>query len=246
MIVKGSLEKARLYIESHSKNLGQKKKKQGPCITISRETGTGADKIGEALIEFFQPYWNKNYPPWTFFDKNLIEKVLEDHHLPQALSQFFVEDKLSELRSTVNELLGLQPNTWILVSKTSNTILQLAQIGNCIIIGRAGNIITGNLKNSFHVRLVSSIEKKARYVMDKYNMTKTESIEYIKKEDQARKNYLKKYFNKDVEDPLLYNLVINTASLGFKNTAEIIGKVVLHNLPQFFSYSEEDAAVQQY
>ena len=246
MIVKGSLEKAKHYIESHSENLEQKKKRQGPCITMSRETGTGADKIGEALIEFFQPYWNKNYPPWTLFDKNLIEKVLEDHHLPQALSQYFVEDKLSELKSTVNEMLGLHPNTWVLVSKTSNTILQLAQIGNCIIIGRAGNIITANLKNSFHIRLVSPIEKKIRYVMSEYNINKTEANEFIKKEDLARKNYLKKYFNKDVDDPLLYNLVINTESISFKNTAEIIGKIVLHNLPQLFSYSEEDAQVQQY
>ncbi len=248
MLVKGSFEKAKHYIESHAKDLEQKneKKKQGPCITISRETGTGADKIGMELINFFQPYWNEYYAPWTLFDKNLIEKVLEDHHLPQTLSQYFVEDKLSELKSTVNELLGLHPNTWILVNKSSNTILQLAQMGNCIIIGRAGNIITGKLKNSFHIRLISSTEKKIKYVMDNYNLSRSEANDYIKKEDLARKNYLKKYFKKDVEDPLLYNLVLNTSSLSFKEAAEIIGKVALNNCPNFFPLIENELPVAHF
>jgi len=196
------------------------------------------------LINFFQSYWNENYAPWTLFDKNLIEKVLEDHHLPQTLSQYFIEDKLSELKSTVNELLGLHPNTWILVNKTSNTILQLAQFGNCIIIGRAGNIITNKLKNSFHIRLIASIEKKMRYVMENFNLSKSEADDYIKKEDLARKNYLKKYFKKDVEDPLLYNLVLNTTSLSFKEAAEIIGKVALNNCPLFFPINKKEEYVE--
>jgi cytidylate kinase len=248
MVVKGAFEKAKHYIESHSKDSEQinKKKKQGPCITISRETGTGADKIGMELINFFQPYWNEYYAPWTLFDKNLIEKVLEDHHLPQTLSQYCVEDKLSELKSTVNELLGLHPNTWILVSKTSNTILQLAQLGNCIIIGRAGNIITEKLKNSFHIRLVAALEKKIEYVKETYNLSKNEAADFIKQEDLARKNYLKKYFKKEVEDPLLYNLVLNTSSLSFKEAALIIGKVVLNNYPNFFANIEKELSIEHY
>ncbi len=242
MRVKGAFEKAKFYIESHSKDSDSKfkKKKHGPCITISRETGAGADIVSEELIDFFQPYSDEFSVPWTIFDKNLIEKVLEDHHLPQTLSRYFVEDKLSELKSTVNELLGLHPNTWILVNKTSNTILQLAQIGNCVIVGRAGNVIASRLKNSFHVRLVAPLDVRIQRVMEKFDKSRSEAAEYIKKEDLARKNYLKKYFNKEVEDPLLYNMVINTALFGYKKAAQIIGKAVLHNYPQFFYFDEEE------
>jgi cytidylate kinase len=248
MVVKGAFEKARFYIESHSKDSDQKfrKKKPGPCITISRETGAGADKVSEELIEFFQNYSDNYSVPWTVFDKNLIERVLEDHHLPQTLSQYFVEDKLSELKSTVNELLGLHPNTWILVSKTSNTILQLAQLGNCVIVGRAGNIIASRLKNSFHVRLVAPAEARIGHIMDICDKSRPEAIEYIRKEDLARKNYLKKYFNKDVADPLLYNMVINTALLGYKKVAEVIGKAVLHNYSHLFYFDEEEILVQDF
>jgi len=231
MIVKGALEKAKLYIESHSRDSDQFQThthtKQGPCVTISRETGAGADKVGEALVEFFQIFSDENSIPWTAFDRNLIEKILEDHHLPQKLSQYFVEDKLSELKSMVNELLGIHPHVGVLIHTTSRTILQLAQKGNVIIVGRAANLITERLKNTFHVRLVAPIE------------TRIQHIEFIKKEDLARKHYVKSYFNKDINDALLYHMVINTAQISYKKAARMIGLAVLEKFPEMFSLKEE-------
>ena len=241
MIVKGSLEKAKLYIESHSKDSGHinKRLNQGPCITISRETGAGADLVSGALVKFFQPYSDENSPPWTVFDRNLIEKVLEDHHLPHKLSQYFVEDKLSEFKSTVNELLGIHPHAWVLINKTTSTILQLAQIGNCVIVGRAGNVITARLKNCFHVRLVAPIDYRIPHVMEIYNLDRKEAIEFIRKEDAARRNYFNKYFNKNIDDPLLYHIIVNTGNIGYKKAAQIIGRAVIENFSNMFSFSEE-------
>ncbi len=241
MVIKGPLEKARLYIESHSKDINRihERQKPGPCITISREAGAGADLVSEYLAEYLQQFNDDSSAPWTVFDKNLIEKVIEDHNLPKKLSQYFVEDKLSEIKSTVNEILGLHPHAWVLISKTSNTILQLAQIGNCIIIGRAGNIITGKLRNSFHVKLIAPIEPKIKRIMEKYNLTGKEALEFIKKEDLARKNYLKKYFNKDSEDLSLYNIVINTGLVGYKKSAVIIAKALMTAYPDLYLWTKK-------
>ena len=32
-------------------------------------------------------------PPWTIFDRNLVERVLEDHDLPARLAKFMPEDR---------------------------------------------------------------------------------------------------------------------------------------------------------
>jgi hypothetical protein len=243
MIVKGALEKAKLYIESHSRDSDQfyalTHPKQGPCVTISRETGAGADKVCEALIEFFQVFSESNSIPWTAFDRNLIERILEDHHLPNKLSQYFVEDKLSELKSMVNELLGIHPHVGVLIHTTSRTILQLAQKGNVIIAGRAANIVTGPLKNTFHVRLVAPFEQRVQHIEVIYSLNRKDAIEYIKKEDLARKNYVKSYFNKNIEDPLLYHMVINTGQVPYKKAARMIGLAVLERFPEMFSLKEE-------
>lgn len=241
MIVKGALEKAKLYIESHSRDseFTCKQTKQGPCITISRETGSGADKVCEALVEFFQIFSDESSIPWTAFDRNLIKRILEDHHLPGKLSEYFVEDKLSELKSMVNELLGIHPHVGVIMHSTSHTILQLAQKGNVIIVGRAANLITARLKNTFHVRLVAPLEKRIQHIEVVYSLNRKDAVEYIKKEDLARKHYVRSYFNQRIDDPLLYHMVINTAQIPYKKAARMIGLAVLEKFPEMFSLREE-------
>ncbi len=236
MLVKGAFEKARIYIESRKREPDEirGKIKRGPCITISRETGAGAGRVSEELVKYFHPINEEYLHPWTVFDKNLIEKVIEDHHLPKELSRYFVEDKLSEIKSTVNELLGIHPSSWILVNKTANTILQLAQIGNVIIVGRGSNIITKHLSNVFHVRLIAPMETKINYVMDFYRKTKKESIDFIMKEDAARRNYVKQHFNTDVSDLKMYHLVLNTGMVSYEKAARIIGESAMELYPYLF------------
>ncbi len=236
MIVKGAFEKARIYIESRCRDseTNPKKSNHGPCITISRETGAGADKVGEELAKIFNSLYGECCHPWTVFDKNLIEKVIEDHHLPEKLRQYFVEDKLSEIKSTVNELFGIHPSSWVLLSKTASTILQLAQIGNVIIVGRGANIITRHLKNSFHIRLISPMEERIKRIEDIYNLPRKDAVSYIVKEDLARKNYIKKYFNQNVNDLNAYHLIVNTGLLSYEKAAKTICDAVFETYPNLF------------
>jgi cytidylate kinase len=136
-------------------------------------------------------------------------------------------------------LLGGQPGIWDLIHKTTRTILQLGQTGNVIIIGRGGNIITARLKNSFHVRLVASMEDRIKHVQEYYQLDRTKSIEFIKKDDAARKNYLMTYFNKNIDDPLLYHLTINTTILPYEDAAQLIGMQVLQKFPEMFKKIDE-------
>lgn len=240
MLISGALEKARLYIETHSKEKEPDKKgkfEKGPCITISRETGAGADVISQKLIEILQKYKKEQLPDWIIFEKNLIEKVLEDHHLPKTLSDVFDEKKYSSMLSFASELLAGQPSVHTLVHKTTQTILSLAEIGNVVIIGRGGNIVTANLPNSFHVRLVAPIENRIKHVQYVYGYDLKQATEFLKKDDEARKNYIKTYFHKQIEDPLLYHLTINTHRLGHDSSAEMIADAIMTKFPQSFNLS---------
>lgn len=242
MLISGALEKARLYIETHSKEKEPDKKGKfeiGPCITISRETGAGADIISQKLIEILQKNKKENLPDWTIFDKNLIEKVLEDHHLPKTLSEVFDEKKYSAIISFASELLAGQPSIHSLVHKTTQTILSLAEIGNVIIVGRGGNIVTSNLPNAFHVRLVSVIEDRIKHVRDVYGYDTKQASDFLKKDDQARKNYISTYFHRQIDDPLLYHLTINTHRFTYDHASELIADAVMTKFPNSFNLENE-------
>ncbi len=236
----GVYEKCKRYIEAHTTE-GEVStplpKHLYPTITISRQTGAGAKPVCGKLIEILDQYSAPENVSWAYFDKNLIEKVLEDHNLPEQIKEFMYETKYAHISATINELLGLKPSEWTIVHKTTDTILQLARMGNVVIVGRGSNIITAKLKNTFHVRLIASIEKRIEHMMDLLNMNKKQAAAYIKEADENRKKYIKSYFNANVEDPLLYHMIVNTDLLTHNGAAYLIAEAVVqkfsHLFPQF-------------
>jgi len=235
----GAYEKCKRYIEAHTKERESFfiKREIYPCITVSRQTGAGAKPVCEKLVEIMDKYSEPEGIKWAYFDRNLIEKVLDDNKLPEQISEFMKEEKYKHLTSAVYELLGLKPSEWTLIHKTTDTILQIARMGNVVIVGRGASVITSKLKNAFHIRLVASVEKRVEHMMELLGLNEKEALNHIKKEDENRKKYIKSYFNADIEDPLLYHLVLNTDLLTHDGASNLIAEAVVqkfsHLFPQF-------------
>ena len=195
-------------------------------VTLSREAGSGGNSVAERLTKLLSEHDRKAPRPWTLFDRNLVEKVLEDHQLPGRLAKFFPEDRLTELQDIMDEVFGLRPTSWTLVQQASETILQLAALGNVVLVGRAGNIVTRKLPDVLHVRLVGSLEIRARRMAENRGMTRKSALDFIHQEDVGRRRYLKKYFGADIDDPLLYHLVINTDRVSIEDATDTIARIV--------------------
>lgn len=213
------------FLESlHLKSFGPR-----PFITISRQAGAGGITIGNLLGEYLREHDEciTCECPWTVFDRNLVHRVVEDHELSEKIMEYMSEDNASEISDTLEDLFGLHPSRWILVHKTAATILRLAEMGHVILVGRGANVITAGLPGGFHVRLIGSVRKRVEHLQEYYGLPAAEASVFLKREDKGRKQYLKKYFGKDIEDPLLYHLVIDTDRLSYEETAKIIGDAVL-------------------
>src|SRR5262249_4202258 len=135
--------------------------------------------------------------------------------------------RISEIADTVDEFFGLHPQSWTLVRKTTETILRLVELGRVIIVGRGGGIITRHLNYVLHVRLVGAFEQRLERVREFYKLKEKEAREFMRREDLGRRRYLKKYFNKDIDDPLLYDMVINTDRVSYAQAAKAIGQVMI-------------------
>lgn len=44
------------------------------AITLSRQTGSGAHCVPEALVSYLQPRTPETAPVWTVFDQNLVSR----------------------------------------------------------------------------------------------------------------------------------------------------------------------------
>lgn len=201
---------------------------QKRAVGISRQSGCGAHVIAGKLAQYLQARSPKNAPPWTVFDRNLVEKVLAEHNLPQRLARFMPEDRVLEINDIMDELFGLHPPSWTLVQQTSETILHLAELGNVIILGHGANAITAKLPHVFHVRVVASLEKRIEHMQQFEGLSKKAADARIRREDLGRQRYLKKHFGKNIDDPLLYHMVLNTDLVSLDDAARLIGDAVLH------------------
>lgn len=226
-----SSEKCRAYIQSHfvrkTKEIpGAPGASVKPAITISRAEGAGGLTVASNLAGYLQEHV-PSHEVWTVFSQHLVAKVLEEHHHRKNIATFMTENHKAMLTDAMEELLGLHPSTWTLVEQTNATILRLAQMGNVILVGRGASIVTRKQPNVFHVRLVGSFEKRVEQAQKVFGLDRKSAISYIKKKDAARRRYVKDNFDKDIEDPLLYHVTINTDLVRHEDAARMVGDEVI-------------------
>jgi hypothetical protein len=191
-------------------------------ITLSRQGGCNAHGIAERTAALVQAHETAATPAWTLFDRNLVEEVLKDHHLPVQLREHMPEDRRSELDDIMGELFDLHPSPWTLVHKTSDTILRLAERGRCIFIGRAANFVTSKLTRGLHVRLIGAFESRVERMQKYDKMTPQQARKLVREQDKSRARYVKKYFEADIEAPEHYHLVINVDCFNTEQAAQLI------------------------
>ncbi len=197
------------------------------AVTISRQSGSGGHSVATHLAELLQMRSPKTSAPWTVFDRELVERVLQEHHLPSRMARFMPEDRISEVSDTIDELFGLHPPSWTLVRKTADTILRLVQLGNVILIGRGAAVITARYEYVFHVRLVASVERRIKLMQELNHLSPAAARSRVGTEDVGRRRFLKKYFNREIDDPLLYHLVINTDLVPPPEAARLIADAMV-------------------
>ena len=211
-------------------------KVRGPqlAIAISRETGAGARTIAELLAQrLAAAEKTPDASPWAVFDANLAKQVLEDHKLPPDLERFITEDARLPVEAIVEEVLRLHPSGWTLVQHTTQTILRLAGLGHAILVGRGASVITARLPNVFHVRLVAPLAMRIRHTAEYYQLNEAEAAKFVREKDQARRRYVRRYFNAEIDDPTLYDVTLNTGRFGFARAAEVIAQLALQHHHDF-------------
>jgi cytidylate kinase len=196
-------------------------------VTISREAGAGGTTVAKDLAELL----NQGRPetdrvPWTVFDRELVERVLREHGLPKSYVAYIREEAEPAIEHLFGAMYGVQVSRKGLATKTARTILNLAGMGNAIIVGRAAAVVTRRLPGGIHVRLVGTPEVRLRRMMKFYKLEERDARKTMSRKDSGRRGYVRKYFDEDVADPMLYDLVINTDRIPYPAAARLIAEAL--------------------
>ncbi len=215
------------FISSQFKTAGGAETAVRRAVTLSRQAGCGAAVVAEKLAQYMPAHTPGDSRPWKVYDSNLIDQMLADQGLPAYLSKILREDRASQLEDFMADALGVHPPSATLLQHVTETLRKLAGAGNVVLIGRGGNMVTARLPHVLHVRLVAPLDQRIEHCAEFYHMTRDKAARFCPDEDHARKRYFRKYFNADIDDPLLYHMMINTGQVSYDDAARIIGDAVL-------------------
>jgi len=208
-----------------------------PFITISREPGTEASSLAQALVEALNAE-ESGEQKWSCWDRALVEKVAAD---PRASSELFdcvedvdhswMRDFLSSLSFTDDESHADEAKTY---SRVAATIRAVAQRGRAVIVGRGGVFITRRMPGGIHILLVAPFEKRVACVARKLNISSESAATYIRQMERNRQAFYRRYWSAESLNPEEFTMCLNAAELDTPTMVEMIRMLVRRraSLPQ--------------
>ncbi|MFO7751911.1 MAG: cytidylate kinase-like family protein [Desulfobacteraceae bacterium] len=98
---------------------------------------------------------------------------------------------------------------------------------NVVYHGYGGHLLLPDIPHILKVRIISDMQTRVAYTMEKENLSYNEAVLRIKKEDEHRKAWTRTLFGKNLEDPFLYDTVLNIGNMDIDDAAGIIADLAL-------------------
>ncbi len=198
-----------------------------PFVTISRQAGAGGHLLSYVILSEFLKYDKQElFQGWHVFDKQLCEVIAQDPQIQDSIETLAREKYTPEFRDFLESLFTGQSSRYTLYKTTFKIVRMLAVIGKVIVVGRGGALVTADLPQGIHIRLVAPESQRVIWMMKRFKLTKEEAKAAMAKQDSDRKKLIRMFFQRDIEDPHVYDVVWNTGRVGLdvicRNTIELI------------------------
>jgi cytidylate kinase len=100
-------------------------------------------------------------------------------------------------------------------------VVAAARRGNMVIVGRGGQFLLPPGRG-LAVRIIASEPYRVRQTMEEYSVDEAKAKQLVAAADRGRKEFVARFFHRDLADPQLYDLVIKVDAFGPEATAQQI------------------------
>ena len=189
-------------------------------ITISRQFGSGGRTVGHMVAEALNiPFYDKELVEQVALESGFAPKFVEEHgeHSPgkTLLSYAFAPQGIPGVMngmSTADFLWHIQ----------CSTILQLAEKGPCVIVGRNADYILKDRKDVLHTYIHADMDFRADRIVRLYGESEKSPTARLQEKDKRRKVNYQHYTGRTWGDADNYDISLNTAVIGVEKAAQII------------------------
>ena len=196
-------------------------------ITISREFGSGGRTMGRKIAEKLGiPFYDKELVDQIAVESGFAPKFVEEHgeHSPSGsfFSYAFAPQGVPGIMnglSTADFLWNIQ----------CNVILQLADQGPCVIVGRNADYILKDRPDALHVYVFADVPYRAERIVRLYGESEKSPEQRLAEKDKRRRVNYQHYTGRTWGMAQNYDLCLDTGVLGEDYCAEIVINAVLNS-----------------
>ena len=193
-------------------------------ITISREFGSGGRTIGHKVAEALGiPFYDKELVEHIALESGFAPKFIEEHgeHSPgkSLFSYAFAPQGVPGVMnglSTADFLWNIQ----------CNVILQLAEKGPCVIVGRNADYILKDREDCLHAYIHADLAYRADRIVKLYGESEKSHEARLQEKDKRRRVNYQHYTGRTWGTAQNYDICLNSSTIGIDACADIIVSMV--------------------
>ncbi len=184
-----------------------------PLIYVSREPGSRGQQVAKLAAESLK---------FDFFDRELIMKIADSAHMSRAV----VESLDEKSRSVWTEWLTESRRRGRLrfddyLEHLFRVVGTIAQHGRAVVVGRGAGYIVPEAK-AMRVRTIAPREQRVVQWAKDRGISEAEARKGLARFEAEQKAFIKKYFHREVDDPMNYHLIVNTGLLSVEEAAAAV------------------------
>ncbi|PKN56961.1 MAG: hypothetical protein CVU56_13315 [Deltaproteobacteria bacterium HGW-Deltaproteobacteria-14] len=183
-----------------------------PVVTISREYGSRGSTIGRLLAERLG---------FDFWDKKLVQAIAEDAGASQRVIETLDEQRKNAFADILASFVGghgLSAGEYF--ERLGRVAQVIADHGSAVIVGRGANYLVP-ADRVLRLRVVAPVEVRVKGLMERGGLDEKTARSELRLVESERALFIKQAYNRDVADPMHYDLVINTGTLGVEAAVDV-------------------------
>jgi len=179
-------------------------------VAISETAGSLGNEIGRRLAETLG---------WSFADREIIAKAAERSGADIAEVRHGAEEK---------------PSLWERLTDSQHryrtfveaSVFDLASRDNIVLAGLASALMLRGVRHVLRARTNASEHERAYRLQQQQGLTAEAALDLVRHSDRERAARVKFLYQVDVDDPLLYDLVLNTDRMSVERGARLLREAV--------------------
>ncbi len=186
-----------------------------PVLTISRSFGCPAQEITKELVRTLNFLRKSEYlPKWEWVGKEVIEETAKTLNVnPQMVEKILTQKESSVFDDMFLSLSNKDYPGDFKIKKTIGTaLLNHANQGHTVILGRGAVALCQVFKNAAHIQLQAPLEWRITQLSNQFNIGHDETMRRIEKTEKDR-DQLRKFFAGAKNPNDLYDMSLNCARL---------------------------------